>query len=94
METQELQSIRYYAKIDAEGKTWYCGGSWAHFGSAESLGRVLQTDVQKMPDAPLVNGPEPDWDKQYHSDGLGEYQLRPLTETEESGLLNALENAK
>jgi len=93
MGTQELRSIRYCAKIDAEGETSYCGGGWAHFGSAESLGRVLRTNVQETPDVQLVNGPEPDWNKKHHSDGLGEYRLRPLTQTEESDLLSALESA-
>ncbi len=86
----QTKEIRYFAKIDAKGGTWYFGGGWGHLGSAEALGKALRHDIQRNPNFTLVNGPESDWDKNYHSDGLGEYQLRALTDVEEKELLAAL----
>jgi hypothetical protein len=89
--------IRYYAKVNARGKTSFGGKvdtrehvSWAHFGSPEAAGSALRLSYVRCPEAKLINGPEPGWDKEYHSDGFGEFELRKLTNREEKGLLAAI----
>tara|TARA_Y100000310_G_C20511458_1_gene729086 strand:+ start:596 stop:871 length:276 start_codon:yes stop_codon:yes gene_type:complete len=90
----ESQPIRYYAKENAKGRTFYFGGSHGHRRDAKSLGDALRFDLQLNPDVKFINGPEPDWDNKYHSDGYGKYHLRELTETEEEQLLIALHGSE
>ena len=91
--------IRYYAKVNARDEIFFgvdyieasgAVGGIAYRATPESIAGFILERQKQHPAATLVNGPHPNLDKRYHSDGFGEFRLRPLTNAEENQLLAAL----